>query len=202
MKNRDREKVGAWQSLIRHGMKSRATYPWKRPAHLFPIGFKLVWRSPGHRNPTRITTLEVIKWWDVVTKGGAAAAALLVVRTEHEVVDDQLSTAIEEVLESHGLCSIGIVRLWVGGGEGIVHGDLDHGKSAARLGECVEGLGDFLLLSEEVKAGLEMVLWCCYLQRKTCLQPGLHGWSKFVQGHAWTNGVTAEAWEPRHSPQQ
>ena len=78
--------------------------------------------------------------------GGAAGATLLPLRMEHEVVDDQLRSIVEQVDEAHRA---------VGADESVVLLDLDHGQVAALDVEIVPSPGLVLLLGQQLAAGEE-----------------------------------------------
>jgi hypothetical protein len=74
---------------------------------------------------------------------GAAGAALVPSGVEHEVVEDELAAALEQVGQVHGA---------VGALEGVVLLHLDHGQVAALGAEGVAGAGQLLLLGQQVLA--------------------------------------------------
>lgn len=92
--------------------------------------------------------------WDVVGEERTANASLGVVGTEHEVVDDELLAAFEEVWE---------VDFTVGAFEGVVFFDFDVGELTAQGGEFVVGFGEGFLFLEEGFAGCHPLFACCSL---------------------------------------
>jgi len=90
---------------------------------------------------------------------GAAGAAFLPLGAEHEVVDDELASAIEQVSES--LLSGGRV-------EDVILFDFDPGKLAAFGCDGVALVGEFLLFGEESLPGYEPFLSRDYLRVIDC----------------------------------
>jgi hypothetical protein len=77
-------------------------HPGKPPAHALLIGFNLSnWRARNHRE--RYVAMRQVhrRAIEMVTQKPAARAALLPPGAEHEVIDDQLAAAIEEVCQRH-----------------------------------------------------------------------------------------------------
>lgn len=72
----------------------------------------------------------MFEWWDVVTEQGARGAGGIGVRAEHEVVDDQLWAAVEEVCEGDLFFLAGGIEPC----EGIWLGDFNHGELPAEFG--------------------------------------------------------------------
>ncbi len=81
---------------------------------------------------------------NTVGKERAAGTAGVPVGREHEVVDDELGAAGEQVRQAH-LFAITV-------GEGIVALDLDDGKGAALAGQGVAGAGVLLFGFKEGEA--------------------------------------------------
>ena len=79
----------------------------------------------------------------LVGAGGAAGATVLPLRVEHEVVDDEPGSALEDVDEAHP--AVGAVEL-------IVLHDLDHGQVSALGAERVALPGQVLLLCQQLLA--------------------------------------------------
>lgn len=70
----------------------------ERPAHPLLELVDLVWRGGGHGGKRGIPTPEVLEMRRrVVHNQRAAVTALLIVRAQHEVVQDELLAAVEEV---------------------------------------------------------------------------------------------------------
>src|SRR4029079_11734820 len=83
---------------------------------------------------------------EVVGPERAALAAGLPVRGEHEVVDDELGLAVEQVGEGRRAArALELVAL----------GDLDPGQRAAGGAELVALAGELLLAGEQLLAGLD-----------------------------------------------
>ena len=87
-----------------------------------PIGFELGQRGTRNQHESRVAIVQHRQIAQGVYITRAAWAALVPCRVEHEVIDDELPTALEERLET--LFAIRAV-------EGIVLFDLHHGKPAS-----------------------------------------------------------------------
>src|SRR3954453_14661266 len=87
--------------------------------------------------------------WELDDAGGAARAAVLPLRIEHEVVDDQLTTPLEQVEEADGA---------VRPVERVVVLDVDHGEIAPLGVDPVAHTGELLLLGQQRGARREPLL--------------------------------------------
>src|SRR3954451_9991174 len=92
--------------------------------------------------------------WELDDAGGAARAAVLPLRIEHEVVDDQLTTPLEQVEEADGA---------VTPVERVVLLDLDHGEIAPLGVDPVAHTGELLLLRQQRGPRREPLLAGCDL---------------------------------------
>jgi hypothetical protein len=96
--------------------------------------------------------LQVAKIWDVVHAKGAPHAALFVVGAEHEVVQDKLFAAGEEIWE--GFLAIWCVKLESSGAF-----NLDYWQCAAGCCYLLEKMGGFFLLFEEIQSSFFPFDW-------------------------------------------
>src|SRR6476620_5571296 len=76
---------------------------------------------------------------EMIGEKGAARAAFAPIRTEHEVIDDQLAASVEEIAENL------LPRRRV---EDIVLFEFDPGQCAPLSAELIAGLGERLLVCE------------------------------------------------------
>jgi energy-converting hydrogenase Eha subunit G len=91
---------------------------------------------------------------NVISKEGATDAAFCVVGPEHEVVDDELLAAFEEIGQSErSVWALEDVRLV----------DFDVWELTAFCGESVAGFGVLFFLFEEELAGCDPLFACCSL---------------------------------------
>ena len=90
----------------------------------------------------------------MVSEVGAIWAAFGGLRTEHEVVYDELSAAFEEVGEADRTA---------GGGELVGFGDGVHGQGLAFFGKGVASASQFFFFFEKRFAGLEPFRLSCDL---------------------------------------
>lgn len=82
-------------------VRAVGTHPGKGEAETFLVSFDFVdWgaRDSGER---RVVRFQMLKWGDVVAHQRARGTTRVAVGFEHEVVDDELWAAVEEVIESH-----------------------------------------------------------------------------------------------------
>src|SRR5437868_10082665 len=122
-------------------------YPLEGPAEPPRISLQLGQRRARDRDHRDVAVGEVLDdAVEVVGPERARLAAGLPVGAEHEVVDDELAAAVEQVGEA---------RLAARAGELVVLGDLDPGQVAARGGEPLALVGELLLAGEQLLAGLE-----------------------------------------------
>ena len=115
------------------------------PTHSRLVRSKLV--GSGARNDSHIcvAALEVVEIGQVVDKERATAASFLPAWFEHEMVDDQLGFALEEIskMDVHLLSGF-----WVDEIEGVVFCHCCHGKFAMLGGECVLGSNEFFFFHQ------------------------------------------------------
>lgn len=72
--------------------------PWELPAHSFLKGFDFGNRRPGNSGKGDVALRQMHKCAvRVIHVEGATGAALLPLRAKHEVIHDQLASAVEEV---------------------------------------------------------------------------------------------------------
>ena len=120
---------------------------WSQPFCAFQR-LELLQRRARDQRVRRVARVEVLEepGRDLVGPRRAARAALLPVGAEHEVVDDQLPAALEQV---------GQPDLALRAGEAVVLGHLDHRQPAALGAQRVAAAGQLLLLLEQRRAGGE-----------------------------------------------
>jgi len=94
--------------------------------------------GPGNHHERRVAFLKEREIAQGVHKTGATCALLVPCWIEHEVVNDQLTATLEEVLE---------ILFAMRALEGIVLFDLDHGKPAPLGIHSVVDLGEILFMS-------------------------------------------------------
>jgi hypothetical protein len=90
--------------------------PGNRPAHPLPVGLELLERRAGDEDQRRVACVQMAQVTDVVNDERTRGAAFLPARVEHEVVDEKLVAAVEQVGEPGFLGPLDDVAL----------GDLDH----------------------------------------------------------------------------
>src|SRR5882672_4143316 len=111
------------------------------------IGVQLSDRSARDCDKAHIVVLEVLpRAVDLVGEKRATGTALLPVRTEHEVIHDELAASVEQVAESHRA---------VGISENIILLDPDPGQRAALCRQAVPLARECLLLGEQRAAGFD-----------------------------------------------
>jgi hypothetical protein len=119
-------------------------HPLEAPAHALLEGLDLGQRRPRNRHQRHVPGIQVHDVAvEIVGRPGAARATLLPLRPEHEVIDDQLAAAVEEVGES--LLALRPVEVI-----GLV--DLDPGQLAPLGAQAVAQAREFLLLAQELLA--------------------------------------------------
>src|SRR3981081_2803028 len=98
--------------------------PWERPAPSRFVSLDLVQRRACHHRHRRVSAMQVPEatFRGLITQRRAAWARLIPCRTEHEVIDDQLLAALEQVDEPH----LTLLAL-----EDVILLDLDHRKLSA-----------------------------------------------------------------------
>ena len=107
------------------------------------VGLELGQRRAGDDHERRVAVVQHRQVAQGVHIPRAARAALVPRRVEHEVVDDELAAAVEEV--SQAPCTVRAV-------EGIVLLDLDHGEPAPLGIHPVAVLGELLLVAQKLLA--------------------------------------------------
>src|SRR5712691_1126349 len=79
---------------------SQRRIPRESPAHPLPEGLDLADRSPGYRRVRGVVRMQVSQVTDVVGLIRADRAASVPGRVEHEVLDDELCPALEEIQQA------------------------------------------------------------------------------------------------------
>lgn len=121
------------------------------PALARAVGLELVQRRAGDVDERGVAHVQVPleSVGHLVGFGGTARAALVPVRREHEVVDEQLATSVEQV-EQRGLA----VRTL----DDVLPVDLDHREPAPVCVERVARRREFLLPGQQLLAGNQPLL--------------------------------------------
>src|SRR5665213_195181 len=120
-------------------------YPILLPAMLGLVGEELLQWPAAHHHKMGVAFIELGKIAQRASEPGAAGATLLPVRAEHEVIDDELALASEEIEQA--LLALRRVEL-------IILLDLHHRQAASSGGHAVVMLGQFLLVTEKGDARL------------------------------------------------
>src|SRR2546427_5497016 len=121
--------------------------PLEAPTHPLPERSELRVGRPRDREERHVAVREVHERpVDVIREERAAPAAFLPLRREHEVVDDELAPAVEEVGER---------LLTVRPVEDIARLHADPGEPASLRAQLIAAPRDFLLLLEELLPGDE-----------------------------------------------
>ncbi len=118
--------------------------PGEGPAHAFLEFFDVGERGEGDHAEGDVAGVEVVGGTELIGDHGAADASGIGPaadgRGEHEVVEDELAAAFEEIEE--GCFAVGAV-------EGVLFFDAGHGEAAAFGGEDVAGVGGGFFFDEE-----------------------------------------------------
>ena len=119
--------------------------PGERPALLGLVALDLLDRRARDLDERGVAGVQVLEQarGHLVRAGRAARAAVLPLRVEHEVAEDQLQPALEQVEQA---------RLAVGAGEDVVLLDLDHRHLPALGVERVALPRQLLLLGQQRRA--------------------------------------------------
>lgn len=125
------------------------THPGEGEAEACLVRLDLVERRARHRREGRVVRFQMLQRRDMVSHQRARGTAGFGIGLEHEVVDDELGTAIEEVFERHLLRLAGRV---VHGLEFICFGDFESRQRSPEFGQLVSLAGVGFLLLEEFKA--------------------------------------------------
>src|SRR5580765_8291981 len=115
-------------------------HPRDRPAHPLLVRVELFDRGSRHQREGRVASVQVSEVADLIDEHRAPAAANILVRTEHEVVEEQLRAPFEQV---------GQRDLAFRAFEGVLLLDPDSRKAAAPGRERVPRPGRFFLLDEQ-----------------------------------------------------
>src|SRR5436190_12853989 len=110
------------------------------PTHGGPVGLDLGHRRSGDEREGRVAGMQVGEVADLVDEHGAAVAAGLLVRAEHEVVQEQLPPALEEIGQ-RGLALRSV--------EDVALVDVHPRQPPALGGERIPRAGGFLFLDEQ-----------------------------------------------------
>ena len=124
--------------------------------HFVAVLLDLRGRRAADDREAGVTTSQMVQGGQVVEVHGAGVACVVPFRVEHGVVDDELGTAFEEVVEGDGLVGLGVDEV-------VGLRDFDEGEGLAVFGDGVFEAHRFLLLLEEGEAGFEVLGWCCDL---------------------------------------
>ena len=96
---------------------------------------------------------------EMIGNKGTTAAAFIPVRTEHEVIDYELFTAVEE-LEHVDFARGAFESVWLV--------NLDHWELANLSAKCIASTAKFLFLDKKFLTGGEPLSRGCYLSAKKC----------------------------------
>ena len=130
--------------IVEHG--AVGGIPRNRPAQALLVGRDLLHRRTGDEHKGGLARVQVFHVRrDLIAEEAAVFASLLPLGGEHEVVDDELAAAVEEVAERQGT-----VRT----GELVVLIDFHHGQFTALLHQFVGLPGEFFFFGQKVQSGL------------------------------------------------
>ena len=136
--------LGVQEAEVAVEVAAAARDPVDAPAHPLPVGEELLERRAGGEQQRGVPGLQVGDLGiERVRDRGADRAACLVGRPEHEVVDEQLGAAVEEIGER--------LRA-VLGLEPVVLLDRDPRQLAPLPGQLVAAAGELLLLLQQLVA--------------------------------------------------
>jgi len=137
---------------------SEGGIPWEIPSHSFLVLFDFGNGSTRDKHQSGVSTVQVRRRRRKVVCGKAATmASRLVIRSKHEMIDDQLLAALKKICEREFAAGVF---------EGVIFIDLHHRKVVPELlfefGVCP---GSGLFLHEKVFASSQPLLARDYLYR-------------------------------------